>query len=385
MMRTVSSSTPMDLGSTSKGNVLLVDDTLDNLRLLSSILSDQGYKVRSVIRGSMALTAVQASPPELILLDITMPEMSGYEVCQRLKQDPKTAEIPVIFISALDDIVDKVKAFGVGGIDYISKPFHLEEVLARVNTHITLGRQRQALQQQKQEIANLSQLKDRLLSTVSHDLKSPLTVILGLSKLMQATLELGDLTQQREMLARIQASGEKMLNLVTDLLDLSRIEEGMQLQLEPIDLVTLIQHQVLAIEFSARQKQISIRVLLPDQPLRVQADTRRIEQVLGNLLSNAIKYTPSQGQITISTEVTPPWVKVHVQDTGFGIPANALERIFDRFYRVDLPQHQQETGTGLGLAIAKEIMTQHKGDLTVSSKLGQGSTFTLALPCENNL
>lgn len=384
-MRTVSSSTPMDLGSTSKGNVLLVDDTLDNLRLLSSILSDQGYKVRSVIRGSMALTAVQASPPELILLDITMPEMSGYEVCQRLKQDPKTAEIPVIFISALDDILDKVRAFGVGGVDYISKPFHLEEVLARVNTHITLSRQRQALQQQKQEIANLSQLKDRLLSTVSHDLKSPLTVILGLSKLMQAALELGDLTQQREMLARIQASGEKMLNLVTDLLDLSRIEEGMQLELEPVDLVTLLQHQILDIEFSARQKQISIRVLLPDQPLRVQADTRRIEQVLGNLLSNAIKYTPSQGQITISTEVTPPWVKVHVQDTGFGIPANALERIFDRFYRVDLPQHQQETGTGLGLAIAKEIMTQHKGDLTVSSKLGQGSTFTLALPCENNL
>lgn len=384
-MRAVSSSTPMDLGSTSKGNVLLVDDTLDNLRLLSSILSDQGYKVRSVIRGSMALTAVQASPPELILLDITMPEMSGYEVCQRLKQDPKTAEIPVIFISALDDILDKVRAFGVGGVDYISKPFHLEEVLARVNTHITLSRQRQALQQQKQEIANLSQLKDRLLSTVSHDLKSPLTVILGLSKLMQAALELGDLTQQREMLARIQASGEKMLNLVTDLLDLSRIEEGMQLELEPVDLVTLLQHQILDIEFSARQKQISIRVLLPDQPLRVQADTRRIEQVLGNLLSNAIKYTPSQGQITISTEVTPPWVKVHVQDTGFGIPANALERIFDRFYRVDLPQHQQETGTGLGLAIAKEIMTQHKGDLTVSSKLGQGSTFTLALPCENNL
>ncbi|MEN9204281.1 MAG: response regulator [Thermostichales cyanobacterium BF4_bins_65] len=363
-----------------KGNVLLVDDTPDNLRLLSSILSDQGYKVRSVIRGSMALTAVQASPPELILLDITMPEMSGYEVCQRLKQDPKTADIPVIFISALDDVLDKVKAFRVGGVDYISKPFQLEEVLARVETHITLSRQRQALQRQKQEIESLGQLKDHLLSTVSHDLKSPLTVILGLTKLLQATLELGDLAQQREMLARIQASGEKMLNLVTDLLDLSRIEQGMQLELAEVDLAGVVQQQVLAAEFAACQKHITIELNLPTTPLPVQADSRRIEQVIGNLLSNAIKYTPSGGTITLATEVSPSQIQLHVQDTGFGIPAADLGRIFERFYRVNQPQHRQEPGTGLGLAIAKEIMLQHGGNLTVSSELGKGSRFTMVLP-----
>ncbi|MEN9240291.1 MAG: response regulator [Thermostichales cyanobacterium SZTDM-1c_bins_54] len=149
-----------------KGNVLLVDDTPDNLRLLSSILSDQGYKVRSVIRGSMALTAVQASPPELILLDITMPEMSGYEVCQRLKQEPKTADIPVIFISALDDVLDKVRAFQVGGVDYLTKPFFVDEVIARVEVHLENSYLQRLLQERADNMEQVQEtiatLKDRV-------------------------------------------------------------------------------------------------------------------------------------------------------------------------------------------------------------------------------
>ncbi|GAB4213620.1 MAG: hybrid sensor histidine kinase/response regulator [Synechococcales cyanobacterium] len=363
-----------------KGNILLVDDTPDNLRLLSSILTDQGYKVRSVIRGSMALTAAQTSPPELILLDITMPEMNGYEVCERLKGDPRTADIPVIFISALDDVLDKVRAFQSGGVDYISKPFQLEEVLARVQTHITLSRQQRALHEQKREIETLGHLKDQLLSTVSHDLKSPLTVILGLSRILQATLSGLPPEQVQDMLGKIHHSAEKMVQLITDLLDLSRIEQGMQLQLQRIDLAALLGQQMHHFEFSAQQKQIPLSLSLPDETLSVRADPQRLEQVLSNLLSNAIKYTPNQGTVQVQVVLEPTLIHVQVRDTGFGIPAADVAHVFDRFYRVNHPQHRQETGTGLGLAIAKSIMEQHGGDLQVSSELGVGSVFTMVLP-----
>jgi two-component system, sensor histidine kinase and response regulator len=136
----------------SRGNILIVDDTPDNLRLLSTILIEQGYEVRSVINGKMALMGAKAEPPDLILLDINMPQMNGYEVCQHLKADPETAGIPIIFISALEDVLDKVKAFAVGGVDYITKPFQLEEVLVRIHTHLSLCYLQKQLQNQNQQL-----------------------------------------------------------------------------------------------------------------------------------------------------------------------------------------------------------------------------------------
>ncbi len=157
---------PLTAAARWKGDILLVDDTPGNLRLLSSLLTEQGYKVRVALNGAMALMAVQASPPDLILLDITMPEMDGYQVCRRLKDSPKTDEIPVIFVSALDEVLDKVKAFRVGGIDYITKPFQVEEVLARVENQLTIRRLQKQLQAQNELLRQEQEKSDRLLLNI---------------------------------------------------------------------------------------------------------------------------------------------------------------------------------------------------------------------------
>ena len=160
-------------------NVIVVDDTPANLQLLTGMLKERGYKVRPVPSGKLALQAAKNDPPDLILLDIMMPEMDGYEVCERLKADEKLREIPVIFISALNETMDKVRAFGVGGVDYVTKPFQFEEVDARVRTHLELQRQRRKLKENYEQLRRLEELRDNLVHMIVHDLRNPLTGISG--------------------------------------------------------------------------------------------------------------------------------------------------------------------------------------------------------------
>src|SRR5258708_2135295 len=214
----------MSNSNPSKGNILIVDDTIANLDFLSSLLEHQGYEIRGVTTGQLALPAIHSEPPDLILLDIKLPDISGYEICQELKQDPTTSDIPIIFISALDEAVDKVKAFGVGGNDYITKPFQIEEVMVRIDYQLTMHRQRQQIEQQtaaiealrEQERAhfeNLNRTKDQFLAMASHDLKNPIMVIMGMADLM---LFLGTLDKKNEeRLERIKVAASQMKILVT--------------------------------------------------------------------------------------------------------------------------------------------------------------------------
>src|SRR5262249_46352135 len=201
------------------------------------MLSYRGYNVRAAINGEIALKAAQKAPPDLILLDISMPAMSGFEVCTRLKQDERTAPIPVIFISALNDIADKMQAFRTGGVDYVSKPFHTEEVLARVKAQLTLYHQRREIerlmQQQRTYYENLSQLKDDLLSTASHDLKNPLGIIIGYAHLLETTDAAGEPEFVTQSVREIRKAADRMNALITDLLDLAKIETGLAVQPVP--------------------------------------------------------------------------------------------------------------------------------------------------------
>ncbi|HEY9607810.1 response regulator, partial [Allocoleopsis sp.] len=181
-----------NMAEVTPGNILIVDDTPENLQILSATLSEKGYKVRGVVKGQMALRAARSAPPDLILLDIRMPEMDGYEVCEQLKADPKTSEIPIIFISALDEVLDKVKAFAAGGVDYITKPFQVAEVLARVEHQLTIRRLSNQLQEQNQQLQQeiqerlkaekaaeaASKAKTEFLANMSHELRTPLNAIL---------------------------------------------------------------------------------------------------------------------------------------------------------------------------------------------------------------
>ncbi len=219
-----------------KGNILVVDDTPNNLQALTEILLEQGYTARPAPNGRLALRAARATPPDVVLLDILMPNMDGYEVCTQLKADERTQDIPVIFISALGDVVDKVRGFSVGGVDYVTKPFDAEEVLARVETHISIHKMQQQLEEQNEQLQQLqqeaqeaktaaeaaNQAKSTFLRNVSHELRTPLTAILGFAQLMAHSQTL--LSEDREHLERIRWNGERLLKLVNRLIDLTRME-----------------------------------------------------------------------------------------------------------------------------------------------------------------
>jgi two-component system, sensor histidine kinase and response regulator len=369
-----------------RADILIVDDTPANLQLLATSLSKHGYNVRAVIDGRHALMAARAVPPDLILLDIMMPDMDGYEVCEQIKTDPTLHAIPVIFISALDETVDKVRGFQLGGADYVSKPFKIEEVLARMEIHLTLYNQRRQLEEAREQdrlyFEKISQLKDEFVSTASHDLKNPLTNIkLSLDLLRRAT-EKNNLAMQEKYFNNIGAQVERMQRLIADLLDIVKLETGRALVREWVSMEPFLQRVVEDFMLVAQENEIELILSPASTALQACIDRQQVRQALHNLLSNAVKYTPNGGRVQLSAEISGEEMKLAVLDTGFGIPEADIPYVFDKFYRVADPTHMSVEGTGLGLSIVKTVVEQHGGRVEVESQLGQGSTFFIFLPVE---
>lgn len=365
-------------------SILIVDDIPDNLEILTDMLTYRGYAVRQAISGENALVAVEQSLPDLILLDVSMPGMNGYEVCAQLKADSRTAAIPVMFISALTSLQDKIQAFRMGGVDYISKPFNAEEVLARVQAQLTLYNQRREierlLQQQRAYYENLNRLKDDLLNTASHDLKNPLGIIVGYAHLLDSTEAVRDPEFVSQSVVEIRKAAERMNALITDLLDLAKIETGMGIHPADTRLNPFLEQCAEDFRFQTREKHIDLAFVPGSEDTIVSFDSTRISQVIHNLLSNAIKYTPAGGTVKMTSEAAEHKVIIRVIDSGLGIPKDSLPNVFDKFFRVPDEQHAAIKGTGLGLAIAKAIVEQHHGAISVESEIGKGSTFSISLP-----
>jgi two-component system, sensor histidine kinase and response regulator len=364
-----------DGGIQLEGDILVVDDTPANLRILTSMLQSYGYRVRPAINGQVALTAVASSLPDLILLDIMMPGLDGYEVCRQLKSNPTTRDIPVIFISALDDTLDKVRAFEVGGIDYIAKPFQIEEVMARIVNHLTLYRQRR-------EIARLNEFKDLVLRTVTHDLGNPITNILGYTELLLEQYEIYqtlDLDKALPTLNRIAQTARYMSRLVSRLLNFSHLEGGAELQLDLVSLHEILTRQLIEFELPMEQKRLNLETDLPNTGVLIEGDDHWLDELFNNLLGNAIKYTPVGGTVRVQLEPAPDAVQVRISDTGIGIPPEALPHIFERFYRVEA-HRETHMGSGLGLSIVETIVQLHGGKIGVESEVNVGTTFTISLP-----
>lgn len=361
----------MATDSTDQGEILIVDDTPANLSVLSGMLSKAGYTVRPAISGEVALRAIEASVPDIILLDIRMPDMDGFEVCQHLKADPRTADVPVIFISALSEIDDKLKAFDVGGVDYITKPFQAAEVRVRVNTHLTLARQRQQIEQ-------LNQLKDQLIDTVTHNLKSPLGVVLGYSGDLRESIA----DEHQRAVTAIFTAGVRMEQLISGFLDLNKIESGLTLNPHRTVVQAIIKETAMGHAYDAENKGQNLTIEVPDADTTIITDSRHLTEALDNLISNAVKYTPSGGQITIAltTDDEHEAVQIDVRDTGLGIPAEYIPHVFDRFFRVPEFSHAQASGTGLGLAITAAVIERLGGTISVESEPDVGSTFSIRLP-----
>ena len=375
--------------STPKGDILIVDDTPENLRFLSTMLAEQGYEVRKALNGPMALATVEADPPDLILLDIKMPQMNGFEVCERVKSLESTREIPVIFLSALGDVFDKVKAFNVGGADYITKPFHFEEVLARVKNQLSLRHLQKQLIQQKEAAVQAAKAKADFLAMMSHEIRTPLNGVLGMTQLLAET----ELTpEQHKFLKIIEVSGETLLTVINDILDFSKIESGqLELEEQPINIRHCVENVCDLLSLKSQQKKVELLYQVePDVPQLIMGDVTRLHQILINLLNNAVKFTEA-GEVLIHVKVQPPIepeksseslrVQFSVKDTGIGIPEDKLKRLFKPFYQVNSTS-KKYGGTGLGLVICDKLVQLMAGKIEVESEENKGSTFSFTIPTQ---
>lgn len=353
-------------------SILVVDDTPANLKLLDGMLRECGYRVRPVTNGPGALRAAASEPPDLILLDISMPDMDGYEVCHRLKADPATAEIPVLFISALTDTEDKVRAFEAGGLDYVSKPFQIAEVAARVRTHLQLRAQQQQLQASLQRQRELEHLRDQLTHMIAHDMRSPLLAL----KLTIDLLRAGPSNDDPMLLDGAKLEIGVLVEMVSQMLDVSRMEAGaMKLNLESVELTSLASGVLSSLKPLARGREVKIEA---PPTTTVPADRELIRRVIGNLLGNAFKFASPHGRVLIQIEPGPERIRIAVTDDGAGIAPEHHARIFEKFGQVEA--NRQKYGTGLGLTFAKMAVEAHGGEIGVISAVGQGSTFWFTLP-----
>jgi len=355
-------------------DILIVDDVPGNLVILNDILESNGFKVRPVLNGTMALQVAAKEKPDLILLDIMMPDMDGFEVCRRFKENEQLQDIPIIFISALTDTVDIVKAFNSGGVDYISKPFRAQEVVARVSTHITL-------QQQKRELQELNAAKDKFFTIIAHDLRGPFNGFLGLTQIMAEEISTLTTDEIQKIALDLNSSASKLFQLLKNLLNWSRMQQGLvQFIPEKFDLQTIINKIIGLHQDAARMKGIEILNTISDSQM-VFADINLFQTVIRNLLSNAIKFTNKDGNIIISANQNDEGqFQISIKDSGIGISPEMVSNLFRIDVRTGRKGTEGELSTGLGLLLCKEFIEKHGGNIWVESEEGKGSNFFFTIP-----
>ncbi len=357
--------------------VLIVDDITKNIQLVANFLKQAGYEINFAVSGQTALKHIEKEKFDLILLDIMMPEMDGFEVCKILKSSDETKDIPIIFLTAKTDIESITKAFKLGGIDYITKPFNKAELLARVTTHLKL-------QLQKRNLKELNATKDKFFSIIAHDLKSPLNHLLGLSEILQKELE-SDRTNDVIMLANlINESAKSGRLLLENLLEWSRSQTGsMNFNPEILNLEKLTNEAIELNENNANQKNISIKSNIKSGAI-AYADGNMIKTILRNLISNSIKFTMKGGEIILKARKAKNVVTYSVKDNGIGIKSDDIKKLF----RIDINQNtigqSKEKGTGLGLILCDEFIQINGGTIWVESIFEKGSTFKFSLPASKS-
>lgn len=360
-------------------DIIIVDDTPENLTVLRDLLIREGYRVRPVLQGEMALRIARKEPPDLILLDVLMPGLNGYETCERLKADPLTADCPVLFISALDGTGDKVKGFQVGGLDYITKPFRQEEVLARVKTHLALRTAQKMLKAQNAALvaaANLQADVDRMLR---HDLRGPLANIIAFSELIAG--ESGATTPAGENAKIISGAAYTALSMVHGSFDLLRMERGSyQLQAETFAIRELLQQIFREMSPIARQKSISLRLAdesdAEDPGFMVSGERLLTRSLFYNLLKNAIEASPVAGEVLVSLacRAAERMVEARIVNSG-EVPEILRERFFEKYATANKPG-----GSGLGTYSARLMALTQGGSISLDASIPGQTSLAVILP-----
>lgn len=362
----------------SSATILIVDDQPKNLQVVGSLLAPLGFKLAFANDGIQAIQSATEIKPDLILLDIMMPEINGYAVARKLKEHSETAHIPIIFLSAKNESEDIVEGFKAGGVDYVSKPFKAEELIARVNTHIKI-------QQLNDQLRLANEQKSELMSIAAHDLKNPLAAIRGLSEIIlnsegeNADFEL-EPEERHNLLKDINQCAENTLNIIKELLNTQTIESGVvKLNIKECDLSFLLMELVDLNTHQAAAKKIKIHNNITDE-IMVYVDVPRMREVFDNLISNAVKYSPLGKNIYIEVKEQDAYIRVNVRDEGPGLTQNDLSKVFGKFQKLSARPTGGEHSTGLGLAIVKNLIELHGGQAGVDSVEGEGATFYVDIP-----
>ncbi len=369
------------------GTILIVDDSKALLSLISEMLEQENYTTQSVETGEEALIFLENNHPDLILLDRTMSGMGGFEVCKRIKSIKKIAKIPIIFLTATADVKDKVEGFRIGAVDYITKPFQKEELLARVNSHVDLYKMSLQLKEQADELRKsevqlkeLNATKDKFFSIIAHDLKGPFSNILGLSRLLMDNCEGNDKEIAKDLVHHLNSTVENTHDLLVTLLDWASIQRGkMPFDLIEINLNEIVRGSLVQFGTSAKAKDIILNSNVSKDAL-VFADLNMLSTILRNLISNAIKFTPNGGSINVSGKRTGDKVEVCVADTGVGMDSSVVKKMFKINEVQSTLGTNGEQGTGLGLLLCKEFVEKNGGEISIFSEKGKGSEFRFTLP-----
>lgn len=382
--------------------VLIVDDTPLNLQVISSALKEKGYKLIITNSGEKALRFLDHTLPDLILLDVMMPELSGFEVCRIIKKQKRFADIPVIFLTAKNDVNDIVEGFEAGAVDYIVKPFNAREVFIRISTHIQLKQARQMLveknrmmeelnrsleeskntiEKDAEHLSKLNAEKNKFFSIIAHDLRGPFTGLLGISDILKSQMDQMDTAEITEMVGLLSESANQVFDLLENLLVWARMQMNSMvftpahLFLKPLalDLGKLIEHHTTL-------KNLTFHIEV-DEALQVFADVNMLKTLLRNLVSNALKFTPKGGKITLSAwQQKNGEIVVAVKDNGIGMHKSLIDKLFMLDQKTSRPGTDGESSSGLGLLLCKEFIEKHGGRIWVESEEGKGSSFFLTFP-----
>lgn len=364
----------------SEYKILIVDDVMSNVLLLKVLLTNEKFAIATASNGRQALEQVEKENPDLVLLDVMMPDMSGFEVAQHLKSNPNTADIPIIFLTALNSTADIVKGFQVGANDFISKPFNKEELIIRVTHQISLVAAKRLILSKTEELQRTIAGRDKLYSVIAHDLRSPMgsiKMVLNMLILNLPSEKIG--AEMYELLTMANQTTEDVFSLLDNLLKWTKSQIGkLNVVYQDVDLVEVTDGVIEIFSMVASLKKIRIREM--KRKMMVNADIDMLKTVVRNLLSNAIKFSKENSEVLVKMEEVDGMAVVSVQDYGCGISEEGQKKLLHTDTHFSTFGTNNEEGSGLGLLLCKDFVVKNGGKLWFTSKEGEGSIFSFSIP-----
>ncbi len=373
-------------------SVLIVDDNINNLQIVSNFIqkSNRNYKISISTNGKHALNSIKRSKPDLILLDVMMPNMDGFEVCKILKKNEKTKNIPIIFLTAKDQTMDIVKGLKIGGADYVLKPFNFEELLARMETQISLKLSRDKIKKDLKKINNLNEklkkanlTKDKMLAVIAHELRNPIgNFKMFLDLLTHKNYKINEIKRQ-QILELMKENANSTYNLLENLLFWAKTQDdGIRFLAEKLNIKKLIDKIISNFSISIERKSIKI-INDIEKDFEINADKNMLSTIFRNLISNSIKFCFENGKIKISLKKHKEFSEFIVSDNGIGISKKNIDKIFDKNKNFSTYGTQEEKGTGIGTDLCRIFVEKHKGEIWVKSVENKGANFHFEI--SNNL